>query len=94
MASQLIRCWGPLATMLLSDRSHSRGHLMALAVWDGNGRYLTEMEKSPGELWLARMMKKPTSLPISKFSAWCRERPSWNHLLDERKPENLGEIPE
>lgn len=42
----------------------------------GNGQYLTEMEKSPGELWLARMMKKPTSLPMSKFSAWCRERPS------------------
>lgn len=42
----------------------------------GNGRYLTEMEKSPGELWLARMMKKPTSFPMSKFSAWCLERPS------------------
>lgn len=42
----------------------------------GHGQYLTEMEKSPGELWLARMMKKPTSLPMSKFSAWCLERPS------------------
>lgn len=32
-------------------------------------QYLTEMEKSPGELWLALMMKNPISLPISKFSA-------------------------
>lgn len=40
------------------------------------GQYLTDMEKSPGELWLARMMKQPSSLPISKLSAWCRERPS------------------
>lgn len=76
MASQLIRRLDPLATMSLSNRSHSRGHPMALLVWVGNGEYLTEMEKSPGELWLARMMKKPISLPISRFSAWCRERPS------------------
>lgn len=77
--SQLGRYMGPVATVLLSNRSHSRRHLMALAVWVGgvgNGQYLTEMEKSPGELWLARMMKKPTSLPMSKFSAWCLERPS------------------
>lgn len=32
-------------------------------------QYLTEMEKSPGELWLALMMKNPISLPMSKFSA-------------------------
>lgn len=66
---------GPLATMLLCKRSpHGFSSLGPGSV--RNCQYLTEMEKSPGELWLARMMKKPTSLPMSKSSAWCRVRPS------------------
>lgn len=45
-----------------------------------NQRYLTEMEKSPGEFWLARTMKEPTPLALSIFSAAWRDTSSWNQL--------------
>lgn len=77
-ALKLIRCPGLLAAMFFGI-GHVQEVTLALAAWvraETGRRYLTDMEKSPGELWLARMMKQPTSLPISKLSAWCRERPS------------------
>lgn len=40
-----------------------------------SSRYLTEIEKSPWEFWLARMMKEPISLFMSRFSA------SWRDIL-------------
>ena len=42
--------------------------------------HLTEMEKSPGELWHPRITKSPTSLCLRSSSAELRLAFSWNHL--------------
>lgn len=47
--------------------------------------YLTEMEKSPGELWLPRIRKAPTSRDISISSAEPRLALSLNQLGRESK---------
>lgn len=43
-------------------------------------RYLTEMEKSPWEFWLARTMKEPTPLFMRMLSASWRDILSSNQL--------------
>lgn len=46
--------------------------------------YLTEMEKSPGELWHPRITKSPTVLCLSSSSAWLRLASSLNQLESKK----------